>query len=214
MPCLTCNTDCSTIAALLPANGCKKTNSSKPTGFYISSYPLPELSSYAAYDPSAPVDITDFTTDFNARLDNTDIVANDVIRCFCASVEIGTVDAPSVEDCDGTELFGTAKLTATATSYDFSPETRAFLQDLSNCNKTVYIYFKTENLLLGAYKGEANCFTGFKAKVRVNNNFTGARGELNSKTITITTDYIGDIATWEQEFITALDLDVDCSTHN
>ena len=84
MPCLSCNTDCSTIGALLPANGCKKTNASKPTGFYISSYPLPELSADALFDPTAPADLVNFTTDFNARLDNTDVLANDVIRCFCA----------------------------------------------------------------------------------------------------------------------------------
>lgn len=214
MPCISCNTDCSTIGALLPANGCKKTNSSKPSGFYLSSYPLPELSSYAAYDPLAPVDVTDFTTDFNARLDNTDIVANDVIRCICAGGSIPALDLPSVEDCDGTEIFGSGKLTLEFTSYDFSTETTAFFQDLSNCNRTVYLYFRTENLLIGAYKGQSECFVPFKAKIRVSNNFDGARGEVNSKTITITTDYIQDTVIFEQEFVSALDLNVDCSAHN
>jgi hypothetical protein len=69
-------------------------------------------------------------------------------------------------------------------------------------------------LLIGAYKSETECFVPFKAKVRVANDFTGARGEVNAKTITITTDYIKDTVIWEQKFISALDLNVDCSAHN
>lgn len=214
MACQTCDTNCSTIQQLLVNNGCKEINSSKPTGLFISSYPLPELSSYASFDPLAPSDQTQFATDMNAKIDNSDVTMNDVIRCFCVSGSLPALEVPTVEDCDGTELSGSAKQTFEFISYDFSDASIAFLSDISNCQKLIYFYIKTEDLLIGSYVSDTKCFVPFKGRLRRNISFDGARGEVNSVSITITTSLIRDYVFWKQKHITGLDLNASCQDYN